>query len=713
MTWHDPFKKPSYLFALVAGDLDCLEDNFVTKSGKNVKLRIFVEKGHLNQCQHAMVSLKKSMKWDEETYNREYDLELFNIVAVSDFNFGAMENKSLNIFNSKYIFANEATATDVDYDNVERVVAHEYFHNWSGNRVTCRDWFQLSLKEGLTVFREQHFMEDMSSAAAKRVSDVNALRSSQFIEDAGPMAHPVRPPSYIEINNFYTTTVYEKGAELIRMMQTILGPKKFKKAIDIYFERHDGTAATCDDFVKAMEDASGIDLTQFKLWYSQSGTPVINVDCKYDAASQTYALTMTQSCPSTPGQPAESKKPFHIPVQIALIDPNGNSLPLVEEGEKEVQSSKLLHLKEKTQTFKFKNIPHEPVPSILRGFSAPVIVNVPSLNHNQLAFLAAHDSDPFNRWSAMQEFSTNIILDLIAKHQKKQTLELPSQFINAVKSTLNNSNLDPLLITQAISLPSEGFIASKMQQIDPQAIRAVRDYCRQTLASKLKPDLLRVYEKNHVKEAYKHTPLAKGQRAIKITSLSYLMELNDKAMLDLTMTQFNEANNMTDKLGALVLLANTLHPSFASHKSQALSAFLEQYKQHELVVDKWFAVQATSRGIQVKDMESLIQHPLFVASNPNKVYSLIGSFTGNMPNFHQPAGDGYKFIADRIINMDSTNPQVAARLSSAFSRVAKFDEGRKSLMVQEMNRILQTPKLSKNVYEIVSKTLESVSPKSS
>ncbi|MHB1948430.1 MAG: aminopeptidase N [Gammaproteobacteria bacterium] len=691
-TWEDPFKKPSYLFALVAGDLEFIEDFFETKSGKRVTLRIFVEKGNKDKCDHAMQAVKKAMRWDEEKYGREYDLDIYMIVAVSDFNMGAMENKGLNIFNTKYILARPETATDQDYIHVESVVAHEYFHNWTGNRITCRDWFQLSLKEGLTVFRDQSFTADTTSKTVARIQDVNALRTAQFPEDAGPLAHPVRPESYIEINNFYTATVYEKGAELIRMMHTILGPELFRKGMDLYFERHDGQAVTTEEFVAAMEDASQIDLKQFRLWYSQAGTPVLQITDEYDAIKKVYTLEIKQIIPDTPGQ--KNKKPMHIPVKIGLLDESGNEL-----------TNQLLQLRSSIEKFEFENITAQPIPSLLREFSAPVKVQY-AYSDAALLTLFKYDTDEFNRWEAGQKYALNFIMRMIKEFQKGKKLHLSDEFVDGYIYALQTVQ-DKLLLTEMLMLPSEKYIAEQMQTIDVDAIHAVREFILHDLAKQLKNLLINYYQKNHKeKTPYQFSMQEVGKRQLKNICLSYLMSLNENDIHEnMGLHQFERAlaNNMTDTLAALRALANINGPQ----REAALKAFYEQWQNDTLVVDKWFAVQATAKLPKtLGHVKKLMQHPAFDIKNPNKVYSLIGAFCNQNPvHFHASNGEGYEFLASVVDKLNTINPQIAARMVTPLTQWRRYDSGRQALMKKQLEGILQNKNLSKDVYEIVNKSL--------
>ncbi len=698
--WEDPFAKPSYLFALVAGDLACHADRFVTASGREVALRIYVEHHNADKCAHAMASLKRAMRWDEEVFGLEYDLDTFMIVAVDDFNMGAMENKGLNIFNSKYVLARPETATDQDYAAIEGVVAHEYFHNWTGNRITCRDWFQLSLKEGLTVFRDQEFSSDMSSRAVKRIQDARTLRTHQFAEDAGPMAHPVRPDSYIEISNFYTVTVYNKGAEVIRMIHTLLGAEGFRRGMALYIERHDGQAVTTEDFVCAMEDATGTDLTQFRRWYTQAGTPTVNVEGDYDADTRTFTLNLRQSCPPTPDQP--DKAPFHVPLRVALVDREGRNLALQPEGEPSLPGDEVvLSLRERAETFRFKEVAERPVVSVARGFSAPIRVAI-NRNDEELAFLAGHDTDSFNRWDAMQEYASQILLRAVAAGGDLEAT-LPDAFLRAFERTLLHADLDKALVAQALSLPAETYLANRMEVIDPQAIHDAHRTLRAALARALGPQLRRVYRANLSNEAYRFDSESAGRRALKNLCLGYLMESGDADARSWCRSQFHQADNMTDTLAALGCLVNTPGPE----RSEAIDAFERRWRHDSLVLDKWFTLQAMSHLPDTLDtVVALTRHAAFDVRNPNKVRALVGAFChGNQVRFHDAGGAGYRFVAERVIEIDPLNPQVAARLVGAFSRWRKFDLSRQAAMRGELERILAAPGLSKDTYEIASKTL--------
>ena len=681
--WRDPFPKPSYLFALVAGDLVANRDIFVTRSGRTVQLGIWVREGDLERTSHAMAALKTAMKWDEEVYGREYDLDVFNIVAVADFNFGAMENKGLNIFNSRYILADPDTATDADYDAIAGVVAHEYFHNWSGNRVTCRDWFQLSLKEGFTVFRDQQFSADQGSPAVKRIEDVRTLRAAQFPEDAGPLAHPVRPDSYMEIANFYTATVYNKGAELIRMLHTLLGAEAFRAGADLYFERHDGAAVTCEDFVRAMEDSSGIDLSRFRLWYAQSGTPRVRAELGHAAGSGRAHLRLAQSLPPTPGQTV--KKPMPIPLRIALFgEATGakfaEELVLLEDAEKEIA---------------FDGIGERPVLSVNRDFSAPVVVET-DRSAADLAFLSARDDDPFARYEAMQQ----LMLDTLTAAILGRGVDHEAA-IEAVRLTLADDALDPAFVAEAVLLPSEAFIGDQLDIVDPEAVHRAREALRADLGVELESQWRGAYSA-HAANRYEYSPAAKGARRLRTVALGYLAASGAPDAALIAKRQFDEADNMTDRQGALGVLVN----GDAPERQEALDSFYERYRHDALVLDKWFTAQAlSSRDDALESVAALARHPDFTLSNPNRLRALIGALSSNQRALHRASGDGYRFLTDMILAADRINPQTAARLVPPLGRWRRFDEARGEKMRSELERIVATPGLSKDVYEQASKSL--------
>ncbi|RJG02003.1 aminopeptidase N [Noviherbaspirillum sedimenti] len=727
--WEDPFKKPSYLFALVAGNLVCQEEAFQLKSGREVLLQVWVEHGNLDKTQHAMDSLKNSIRWDEERFNLELDLDRFMIVAVGDFNMGAMENKGLNIFNTKYVLANPRIATDIDYANIEAVVGHEYFHNWTGNRVTCRDWFQLSLKEGLTVFRDQEFSADMigsaSGRAVKRIEDVRVLRQTQFPEDAGPMAHPVRPDSYIEINNFYTVTVYEKGAEVVRMYQTLLGRDGFNRGMALYFQRHDGQAVTCDDFRSAMADANRRDLSQFERWYSQAGTPHVSATGEYDAQARTYTLTLAQTCKPTPGQ--EQKLPFHIPVAVGLLDAGGHDMPLVQTPgavAADAQTTAVLELTEAHQSFVFHQVGEYPVPSLLRNFSAPVV-----LSHDytdaELAFLMEHDSDPFNRWEGGQRLATRRLLVLVDKllltDSAAQTFDgdaadaaaamaasagapvaEQSALVSALRSTLRHTGLDPEFREVALTLPSETMLSEQMDVIHPHAIHRARQALRRVLAEQLREDLEAAYHDNQTPGPYSPDAQSAGKRGLKNLALSYLSELDDERTHALIQTQYDHAGNMTDRMAALTALVNSSAPG----RQASLEHFYRDFEHEALVIDKWFTLQATERSTDVAAVRALARHPAFTLKNPNRVRSLVLAFCSSNPaQFHAADGSGYAFWAEHVIALNAINPQVAARLARALDRWRKYAPPLREKMRAALQRVADTPALSGDVLEVISKSL--------
>ncbi|HEY4345622.1 MAG TPA: aminopeptidase N [Parvibaculum sp.] len=700
--WHDPFPKPAYLFALVAGDLAFVEDKFITMSGREVTLRIFVERGNEDRCAYAMEALQRSMRWDEEAFGREYDLDIFMIVAVSAFNMGAMENKGLNVFNDKYILARPDTATDADYASIEAIIAHEYFHNWTGNRITCRDWFQLCLKEGLTVFRDQEFTADMRSRPVKRISDVRLLRSHQFPEDQGPLAHPVRPDSYIEINNFYTATVYEKGAELCRMIHTLAGPKRFRKGMDLYFERHDGEAATVEDFLNALADGAKLDLTQFKRWYAQSGTPEVLTSGRYDAARQTYTLKMSQVCAATPGQPL--KEPYHIPIAVGLIGPDGKDMTLQLDGEEKPKgSTRVLNLTERTQTFRFRNVEEKPVPSLLRGFTAPVTLSA-NLKERDWVFLMTHDSDPFNRWEAAQRYASGLLISLVEAIQTGGRLRKGNAFAEMMRKMLPAKKYDPDFVAQMIQLPSEQTVAQLIREnVDVDAIHKAREHLRLSVAVATEDELRAAYERNRIEGPYSPEASHAGRRALRNICLSYLAILPGEEGVALAAKHFAEADNMTDQISALGILANIDCPE----RQDALERFYDQWKDDHLVMDKWLTIQATSSLPGTLDeVNRLMRHPAFTIRNPNKVRALITSFaTANQVRFHAADGAGYALVAEKVLELDALNPQVAARLLGAFKSWRQFEPKRRKLMSRQLARISGVEGISRDVFEIATKTL--------
>lgn len=690
VTWEDPFNKPCYLFALVAGQLECVADTFTTMSGRTVALEIFVEAHDKDKCAHAVQSLKNAMLWDEQVYGREYDLDLYMIVAVSHFNMGAMENKGLNVFNTKFVLARPDTATDFDYEHIEGVIAHEYFHNWSGNRVTCRDWFQLSLKEGFTVFRDQEFTADRTSKGVKRIEDVNALRTRQFAEDAGPLAHPIRPEAYIEINNFYTLTVYEKGAEVVRMIRTLVGVEGFRKGSDLYFDRHDGQAVTCEDFVKAMEDANGVDLTQFRRWYEQAGTPVLTVTQQYDAGAKTLALTIKQHCPATPNQAV--KLPLHIPVTVGLLNPDGSAA--IDEV--------ILQLTDAEQVFSFTGLKEQPVVSLLRGFSAPVKL-VMERSLEELAFLLSYDSDEFNRWEAGQELAGKLILGLVADCQNKRPLFVNPIIVTAFKQVLTHAWDDLSYFSLLLNLPSETYLAEQMTIVDVLAIHEARELVVRTLAEQLQAEFKAIYVANHRDESGIFDAGAIGRRRIKNICLAYLSKLEQPDIHQWASTQFTTAGNMTDQIAALSVIVNSAHPE----KAACLASFYHQWQAEALVVDKWFALQACSPAPDTfANVQALMKHAAFDLKNPNRVRSVVGAFSqANPVHFHAENGQGYAFLADQIIALNTLNPQIASRMVGALTSWRRFDSTRQALIKSQLERIIHTDAISKDVYEVASKSL--------
>ncbi len=699
VTWEDPHPKPCYLFALVAGDLTKVEDVFTTMSGRRVTLQLWVEQENLDKTDHAMASLKRAMTWDEETYGREYDLDLFMIVAVNDFNMGAMENKGLNIFNSAAVLTHPNTATDAAFQNVEGIVAHEYFHNWSGNRVTCRDWFQLSLKEGFTVFRDQCFSADINSAPVKRIQDVSFFRTAQFAEDAGPTAHPIRPDHFIEITNFYTLTIYEKGAEVVRMLRNLLGWEAFRRGSDLYFDRFDGQAVTIEDFVGCMAEVSGIDLSQFMRWYSQAGTPEIDAHGEYDYAHAEYHLTLRQRTPATPGQP--DKLPMHIPVRMGLVGTkSGQDLTLTLEGEA-LGKDAVIHLTDDEQTFVFTDVAEAPVPSLLRDFSAPVKLHFP-YSREDLAFLLTHDSDGFNRWDAGQRLAMLALEDLIAAHRNGVEKVMDSRVVEAFRTLLTSSMDDKAVLAEMLTLPSEAYIAEQQPIVDVDAIHAAREFVRQSLALALRDEFVSVYHANVTDEPYAPTAEQIAQRSLKNIALAYLVSIEDEESIALCEAQFAANHNMTDVRHGLTLLVHSDRDDLAA---PALKAFGEKWAHDPLVMDQWFTIQVTRPQSDVLDrVRYLMQHPAFSLKNPNKVRALIGAFAQNRVNFHRLDGKGYALLADVVIELNRLNPEIAARLVTPLTRWQRFDEVRQQLMRAELERIKQEP-LSSNVFEVVEKAL--------
>ena len=698
--WHDPHPKPSYLFALVAGDLACVEDHYVTMSGRNVTLRIYVEHGKQDHCTYAMDSLKRAMLWDEKAFGREYDLDIFMIVAVSDFNMGAMENKGLNVFNDKYVLASADTATDADFAHIEAVIAHEYFHNWTGNRITCRDWFQLCLKEGLTVFRDQEFSSDMRSRPVKRIADVRGLRATQFIEDAGPLAHSVRPEAYKEINNFYTTTIYEKGAEVVRMVQTLVGQEKFRVGMDLYFARHDGEAATVEQFIQCFADASGRDLTQFMRWYSQAGTPEVTVSGKFDAARKTYVLECKQAVPPTPGQTV--KEPMVIPLSLGLVGRNRHDLPLKLSTGEPIERDVVV-LNKPVARFEFVNIDEEPVISINRGFSAPIKL-VTDLAASDLAFLAAHDADPFNRWQALQTISMRLLIDSVAALRSGRRTRDDDQLMLALAAILEDTALEPAFVALALVPPGEGDIAREIgRDIDPDAIFRARAALRAAIGQHLGPALTMFYDRMALSGDYSPDAEGAGRRAVRNVAIDLLAATGKPEVIGRVCRQYETANNMTDRMAALVTLS--LHE--VPEREHALADFYARYASDALVVDKWFSLQATiPQPNTLENVRRLTAHPAFSAANPNRVRALIGAFAqGNTTQFNRADGLGYDFVADNLLALDQKNPQISARLATAFRSWRMLEAGRRMKAEAALTRIKGAPGLSRDLADIVERAL--------
>jgi len=685
--WEDPFRKPSYLFALVAGDLGHVHGTFTTGGGREVDLYVYSEHENAGRLDHALACLKGAMAWDERTFGLQYDLGIYNIVAVNDFNMGAMENKSLNVFNAGRVLASPDTATDDDYEIIDGVIAHEYFHNWTGNRVTCRDWFQLTLKEGLTVFRDELYSADMTSEAVKRIDDVRMLRAFQFPEDAGPMAHPIRPESYIAMDNFYTATVYEKGAEVIRMIHTLVGAEGFRKGMDLYFARHDGQAVTCDDFRAAMADANGIDLEQFELWYRQAGTPVIDADGAWDEAGSTYTLNLRQSCPPTPGQP--TKEPMHLPVAFGLVGPGGRDLI----------GTRILQLRQAEQTFSFEGIGAEPVPSLLRGFSAPVKLRT-TVTDEQLAFLMVHDTDPFNRWESGQQLYARVLLRLVEQLVDGGEPEIDPLLVEGFRGTLLAEGHDRSLQALSMRLPTERFLGDQMDVVRPDEIHRARRWVVRTLAEAMREDLLEVYHREAPDGPYLYSPSEAGRRRLRNVCLAYLSALETEETTGLCTGQQRAADNMTDEVAALACLASI--PGWACEA--ALGTFYDRWKHVALVVDKWLSVQAgAARDDTPERADALLDHEAFDLRNPNKVRALVRVFTRNQAALHRADGFGYRWVAERVLDLDPLNPQIAARTAESFAHWRRFDERRQTQMRQQLERIAALDGISKDLFEIVTK----------
>ncbi|MCK5916978.1 MAG: aminopeptidase N [Cocleimonas sp.] len=699
--WQDPFAKPAYLFALVAGNLEHISDTFTTLSGRDIELEIYTETHNIDKCDHAMGSLKRAMQWDEERFGLEYDLDIYMIVAVDDFNMGAMENKGLNVFNSKLVFASPETATDHDYMSIESVIGHEYFHNWTGNRVTCRDWFQLSLKEGLTVFRDQEFSADLHSRSVQRIQDVRMLRTHQFAEDSGPMAHPIRPASFMEINNFYTLTIYEKGAEVVRLYHSLLGEAGFRKGMDLYFERHDGQAVTTEDFLAAMADANTLDLSQLQHWYEQAGTPVVDASMQYNAKEKTCTLSLKQNCPDTPE--STNKKPFMIPIEMGLLNTDGNDMVLQLLGESSVSgTSQVLQFTKKQQEFTFVNIESKPLPSLLRGFSAPIRLVYP-YTLVDLIFLMQHESDDFNRWEASQRLAKMVMMQMLLAHDKGEALGVEPQIIDAYQALLENNDLDYSLRSEALSLPSEADIAEAVDHADPEAIHTVREFLRSTIAKALRLSFEMIYRTLEDKSEYKIDAQSIGKRRLKNICLAYLGAIKDDSIHELCYQQFSDASNMTDNLAAFSILLGIDCPQ----RQQAIDDFEARWKDNTQVMDKWFMMQAcSSLPNTLESVKTLMQHELFDIKNPNKVRAVIGAFANMNPvNFHQADGSGYTFITDRVLELDSLNPQIAARLVRTLINGHQYNTAREALMREALERIKAEKGLSADVFEIVSKSL--------
>ena len=697
--WHDPFAKPSYLFALVGGTLGCVEDSFRTMSGRDVALKIFVEPGKEDRCSYAMDSLKRAMRWDEEVFGREYDLDVFMIVAVSDFNMGAMENKGLNIFNDRYVLATPDTATDADFAHVEAVIAHEYFHNWTGNRITCRDWFQLCLKEGLTVFRDQEFSSDQRSRPVKRIADVRLLRAHQFVEDAGPLAHPVRPPVYNEINNFYTATVYEKGAEIVRMLKALLGDAGFRRGMDLYFERHDGQAATVEDFVTCFADATGMDLDQFMRWYEQPGTPELTVNGHYDAAARTYQLEVTQTVPPSAGYP--TKYPVVVPLVLGLAGPDGQDLPL-KAAEGPVERGVVI-IKEAAQRLTFVDIPSRPVPSLNRGFTAPIKVTS-NATAEDLQFLAANDCDPFNRWEALQVLATTLLVEGVSSVRAGAELRLDSGLIAALRAVLQHQTLEPAFMAQAIVIPTEADIARDIgRDVDPDAIFTARSALRRAIGQQLGPDLEATYRRLTDHGPYRPDAASAGRRALKNACLDLLVSTREAQAIRLAQMQYERADNMSDRMAALATLS--LHESKERHA--CLEDFYRRYESDPLIIDKWFTLQACIPEPATLDhVRALTRHPSFSFANPNRIRALIGAFAqANPTQFNRIDGAGYQFVTQTVLQLDARNPQVAARLLSAFKSWRALEPSRRAEAEAALRHVAQVTTLSSDVKDIVQRSL--------
>jgi len=698
VSWQDPFPKPCYLFALVAGDFDVLRDEFVTISQRRVALELFVDKGNLDRAEHAMQSLKRAMAWDEQRFGLEYDLDIYMIVAVDFFNMGAMENKGLNIFNSKFVLANPASATDSDYFDIERVIGHEYFHNWTGNRITCRDWFQLSLKEGLTVFRDQEFSSDLGSRAVNRIHNVRVIRGPQFAEDAGPMSHPIRPDVVIEMNNFYTVTVYEKGSEVIRMLHTLLGEAAFQAGMRLYVERHDGQAATCEQFVQAMESASGRDLQQFRRWYSQAGTPELMVRDEYDAASQRYSLHVKQTTPPTAQQ--QEKLPLHIPLSVALYAPDGSELPLLLAGE---AHSGLLEVMQAEQTFVFEQVAARPVVALLQEFSAPVKLDYP-YRDDELSFLLTHARNEFCRWDACQMLINNYVIAGVAAMTAGSELPQPQALLDSFQRVLQDQSLDPAFAAEILTLPSETSLAELFSLVDIDAIHQVREHLLQQIAEVLQPQWRQVFHHNQVAGAYSIDAAAMAKRALANLALGYLARADRQLGNQLAGEQYRRAINMTDALAAMQAASAADLPVLP----ELLQDFERQWQHDGLVMDNWFRLQACrTQGDTLAQVRALMSHPAFSLQNPNRVRALVGTFcTANPSRFHAADGSGYRLLMEVLLVLNTINPQVAARLIVPLIQFKRLDEGRKALIRAELRQLAALPDLARDLYEKVSRALE-------
>ncbi len=689
--WEDPFPKPSYLFALVAGDLVSHTGTFTTASGREVALEIWVEPANADKCEHALASLRAAMRWDEERYGLEYDLDIYMIVAVDDFNMGAMENKGLNVFNSKFVLAKPSTATDDDYEGIEGVVAHEYFHNWTGNRVTCRDWFQLTLKEGLTVFRDQEFSADMTSPAVQRIKDVTRLRTAQFAEDAGPLAHPIRPESYIEMNNFYTATVYEKGAEVVRLYQTLLGREGFRKGLRHYLETHDGCAVTCDDFRQAMAEANDVDLSQLERWYSGAGTPVVHARGVWDESAGSYNLTLSQSQRVFPDE--AKPRPLPIPIRVGLVGTDGNDM---------AGTARTLELVESEQVFGFENVTERPIPSIARGFSAPIKLEM-ERSPEELAFLMANDADPFNRWEAGQTFAKDVLLGLVRRVLEGQALEMDPALVHAFRRILSDTSLDGSIKALTLSLPSEELLSQELSQVDPDAVHRAREFVVRELGVALREDWMSTYAR-HSRGTDAIDKVQIDRRRLKNRALRYLVALEEPDTIALAVEQFRTATGMTDYEAAFSMLVDL----DSSETDRAITEFYERWRAEPLVLDKWFRMQAMSSSPRTFEwVRALFKHPDFNLANPNRARSLLFAFAaGNPGAFHRVDGEAYRFIADRVVELDAINPQVASRIVSSFNQWRRFEPGRAALMKAELERIARQPGISKDVLEIVERAVE-------